>query len=226
MVNINTIKIESKKDIIYTANNTREMKSFYYFEYEEKRSWSYGMAKYVLSYHDMHHMIISMGSIKIQNLFNKTYKMVSARNAYFETREDAEKALEWLKQKTFETTIVGEDVLYEAERQKRQENYNKRQEKVNKTVKAIAEKNIANFNQHIGKTITLPVHVGVVSELKVPVTLLGLTLDDELYYILETSLGEIKFYHNAVEFTDTGIKSKIQNYEPRIKISGQLKIDY
>lgn len=228
MIDINTIQIKYKQARIYVSkdSDSKETKNFYYFEYEKQRSSWYCSSRYELSYNDMSRMIVSLSYIKIRNIFNKTYKMTSDTELYFDTIEDAEAAFEWLKQKVFETTLVGADTLKEIENRKRQENAAKREAKELKKAVDEANHNIKTFNNHIGKTITIPLYSGS-DELKVPVTLLGLTIDDKLFYHLETSIGTIRFYHKSVKFDDTGIISySHQSSEPRVLISGRLNIKY
>jgi actin-related protein len=226
-INFNDIKIQYTTERIFVNKNDRlrEEKSFYYFEYYIS-NWRGDKIKSKLSYYEMHQMIISMGAIKIKNLFNKTYDMISDRYVYFKTKEDIELAYEWLKQKCMEVTLIGADNLRKSEENKRKENRAKREAKEIKDANKAAEENIANFKNHIGKTVNIPVNFGK-SKLQVPVVLLNLSFNEKLNYILETSLGKIEFFYKDVTFVGNRIVSRNRpNGNPSVPIYGSLDIKY
>lgn len=99
----------------------------YYFHYHEewvdfrgKQQERYGF----VSYWEMSKLIVSMGEIKIKNYIEKTFDVADKGKDVctpsFKTKEEAGKCLEWLKQKIFETTLIGKENL-EAEKIKKRE---------------------------------------------------------------------------------------------------------
>jgi aspartyl aminopeptidase len=72
-------------------------------------------------------MIVSMGEIKIKNYLVKNYNAIKeATNVAFHTEEDAKTVLEWIKQKVFETTLIGTEKIEAEIKQKQEANRQKR----------------------------------------------------------------------------------------------------
>jgi len=118
--------------IIFAKVPKTSEQSYWCFEYdkiEQDYWWKNSTRKitYKLSYYVLSNMIVSMGEIKIKNYLVKNYNAIKeATNVAFHTEEDAKTVLEWIKQKVFETTLIGTEKIEAEIKQKQEANRQKR----------------------------------------------------------------------------------------------------
>jgi nitrogen regulatory protein PII-like uncharacterized protein len=128
------MKMPDAKDlkIIFAKVPKTSEQSYWCFEYdkiEQDYWWKNSTRKitYKLSYYVLSNMIVSMGEIKIKNYLVKNYNAIKeATNVAFHTEEDAKTVLEWIKQKVFETTLIGTEKIEAEIKQKQEANRQKR----------------------------------------------------------------------------------------------------
>lgn len=181
-------------------------------------------------YWDMHNLIISMGEIKIKNYIEKNFDLINCDKKtsipVFKTKEEAEKCYEWLKQKVFETTLIGKENLQAEQDRKREENKVSREiREKNKAIRDATEA-IEKFQQYIGKEINFPMTINN-STVIFKTTFLDISFNnDGLIYIIKTEAGTFQMYYKSIEIKDNEIVSLTGGYyhEPRIAVSGKLNI--
>jgi hypothetical protein len=185
--------------------------------------------KNTLAYWEMAKLIVSMGEIKIKNYIRKNFKLTehsSTRAPIFETIEEAEKCYEWLKQKVFETTLVGkENIKAERDRKREEERAKRVIREKNKAIKD-ANTTIEKFQQYIGNEILFPVLIGA-SEMRFKATFLGILFDHEKQvYVVKTSAGMFEMHYKSIEIKDNEIVSLTGGYyhQPKIVFNGGLNI--
>jgi hypothetical protein len=191
----------------------------------------------MLSTINLEYQIISLGRIKIKNYLIKNFNAFFNDNngyqkyvPYFSSQEDAEKALEWMKQKIFEATLIGKDVLEKETRQKRIEDTNKKEEKEKEKIEKEANKHINYLKQYIGKQITIPAFISS-SEIHFTTILLDINYEESKdviggFYTLTTSNGIIKLSNRDIIIKEDMILSSRDGRSSvaRSRISGNTKI--
>lgn len=198
------------------------------FEFTYETNTYYGPRTAKVSTYNLHTIIISLGYIKIKNLLIKDFAAnFNERDNYypkFKTKEDAQKALDWIKQKVFETKIIGKDNL-EAEKEKKiAENRIKRQQKQLEKNTISANNLLFKIEKYKGKEITFPVEInGAILNFKT--ILISINLKD-LIYTVNTSAGKFKIKFKDLEEDINSVKAKFpgNTFTPNIIFKGRFEM--
>ena len=176
-------------------------------------------------------LIVSMGSIKIKNYFIKNFnaKFVEQNYiAYFDTQQDAEKALEWLKQKIFETTLIGTETIEKEKEEKRIIETRKREAREKKKAIEKAKECMDILEKHIGKKINIPITIGE-NTLNFKALILNISFDDEkLEYKFLLDSGEFTAPYDAIKVSDAKINAVYYGYrkESILSFHNLLEINF
>lgn len=177
--------------------------------------------------YNLEQLIVSMSAVKIKNYLIKEYNaQFYNRIPIFKTEKEAGEALKWIKQKSFETTLIGIDTLKVEKEKKEAENKLKRQKKEIENANNIALKTILQISSSFGKEITFPITIGdkkQILQLKTKLINISFNFPD---YIFQTEAGNFQVNYKFITIANNRILSLRGGFHntPKVEMGGELEI--
>lgn len=225
---------------IYITGNHRNFAGKFIFEtsYVSTSYYNRGCSvKEEIDTFDLARLIVSMGGQKIKNVLTKDFaaefKDSGRLNKYipiWNTKEEAEAALEWLKQKCLETELIGKDTIETEQRKKNIEAEQKKKKKERKKADLLGKETENNIQQYIGQIITIPVRIEMGyndSTLQLKTKLLGFKFNYPDYEI-STEAGDLIIDMNEISLHQNKFMSEKDKRcnDPKVKIKGSFLIEF